>query len=610
MVPWLVLAWLVACLSWVAWDDSVKAPPRTKKSEDGTLPGWDKPLTKQAIESVKKATVAAARLDARAKGAVLTDEGRAEYLSLRRAVAASAPFFRLRAQLGSEVLLGPPTSMDEGGGALALLDRALVDKDSAQAKKQLDQVVRALRLIDNEIALHGVPPDDAVQALSDAAFLLGLMLLEAYPGVPDGPDAVLADVRGTLDAIAAGGQAAVSMAAPADRALAEQGLQALRVRLAPLEEAVSHVSHAHQLSDRASLLKNSGLVGVAARRLARTLGARVRLPYQARTPVADNGIEEPITALTLPAPRRDLRSGDRTAMAALGRALFFDKRLSRGSIRACSNCHVPAKGYADGLVTPPSLDPKTPLYRNTPTLLYAPLHAAQLWDGQFASAERQALNVIHTAAEMGLDADELTRAVKGDAALSQRFGEIFDDGVTAANVARALVAFEVAELVPGTAPVDRFAHGDDASLDDEMRRGLDVFAGIGRCARCHVPPLYGGSRPTDFAVPIYAALGVPTTPGGKELDADEGRTKHSKKPLDRFAFKTPTVRNVAVTAPFFHHGRFPTLESVVDFYDKGGGKGAGISLDNQDPEVRKLDLTKPQKDALMVFMRVALHDAP
>jgi cytochrome c peroxidase len=336
---------------------------------------------------------------------------------------------------------------------------------------------------------------------------------------------------------------------------------------------------------------------------------KAKLPYRARYPVADNDpVLEPVNALTVPAPRIDPRKGDKKAIAALGAALFRDKRLSKGASRACIDCHQPDKAFTDGLKAAPSLDPENPIVRNTPTLLYGPLHGAQLWDGQFASAERQALKVIHAKSEMGLSNEAMVKAVGAVAGLNAQFSQLFDEGVTAENIARALVAYEIHELVPARSPIDRFARGDDDALDEELHRGFDVFVGVGRCARCHVPPLFGGSRPTDFATPVFAALGVPTSPEEKKLDPDPGRGKVTKLAIDRHAFKTPTVRNAALTGPYFHNGAYPTLEAVVDFYEKGGAKGLGIDLDNLDPEVRELELTDGQRAALLTFMRAGLRD--
>jgi cytochrome c peroxidase len=263
---------------------------------------------------------------------------------------------------------------------------------------------------------------------------------------------------------------------------------------------------------------------------------------------------------------------------------------------------VPERAYADGLVAPASLDPRAPLHRNTPSLLYAPLEALLTWDGRVRMADRQALMVLHTPAEMGSTDEQLTKVVASDPGYADGFRKSFEGGVTPENIGLALAAFEASELVPGAAPIDRFARGDDAALSTDARAGLDVFAGKGRCARCHIPPVFGGSRPPDFTAPVFAALGVPSAPTATVLDADRGRGGGD--------FRVPTVRNVATTAPYFHHGRYATLDQVVDFYDRGGGRGLGVDVAHQDPEIRPLHLSAEEKRVLLVFLRRAVTDAP
>lgn len=528
-------------------------------------------------------------------------EDRSAYRQLRRHVFATKPFFQRRAQMGSEVLVGPLRSVSEAGGALGMLDAALAVGDAEAAARELVQVLEALRLIERELSINAIPVRDAAEAISDAAFDLGLMVMEAYPGVPDRGEAVREDMIGTTLAILRGGEML------RDQGGDEDAHAELRHLTLSIEKGLLTIRSSHDLAGRAALVGRTGELGVLARRLAKSAGVDVKLPYDARFPQKGNGLDEPIHAFVLPAPRRDLREGDRAAMVALGARLFTDVRLSEGAKRACADCHQPAKGYTDGRATPKSLS-GDPIVRNTPTLLYTSLHAAQLWDGLFASAENQALKVIHTASEMGLQKGDLVAALRKDEDYVADFVEAFPDGLTPNNVGRALVAFEVERLVPGNAPIDRFARGDDAALTVAMRKGLDVFGGVGRCGRCHIPPLFGGSRPPDFSVPVFANLGVLKEPEGKELDDDPGRRKVTGSPLDDRAFKTPTVRNVHLTAPFMHHGAYPTLEQVVDFYDVGGGRGRGVEVTNQDPDVRKLDLGATRRAALLTFLRKALAD--
>jgi cytochrome c peroxidase len=309
--------------------------------------------------------------------------------------------------------------------------------------------------------------------------------------------------------------------------------------------------------------------------------------------------------LTIPAPRVPIDP----ARSALGSRLFHDTRLSSTGARSCDSCHQLARAYADALPTPTSLEPGAPITRNTPTLLYASLQAAFLWDGRVTTASTQALRVIHSSSELGLTSAALEARVAADPSYRAAFAAAFPDGVTADNVAQALASFEDAAFVRTTAPVDRLARGALDALDAREKAGFDAFVAPGRCSRCHVPPTFGGVRPADFAVTIYGALGVPTDPRGTALDPDRGRAAITRAAKDEGAFKTPTLRNIARTGPYFHNGAFPTLEGVVDFYVRGGGRGLGLTVPNQDVEVRPLDLTPSEREGLLRFLRVALDDA-
>ncbi len=510
---------------------------------------------------------AAQRLEARC------DDRRA-YLDLRRNATASLSAWRLRLPMAAEASFGPEVALLETGGALGALDRATQQNDCEAIRDAANNVAGPFRASDLAMARVDVPQATFGQALSDAAYRLGQATLESTAYVPEGDDAALADALGFLDFL-------------------DQGTRALGLYVGADFAALECIRHAATLSevrDRATVVRATGLLGASIRRGVRGLGFPTQWPYR---PLRDGSY---MSALMLPQPAAP---ADRTR-AALGRALFFDRRLSRGGTRACATCHIPDRAYADGLVAPLSLDPTRPLRRNTPSLLYAPLAALLTWDGRVRTADRQALQVIHTRSEMGLGHTELTQLMASDPAYSTAFREAFHEEVTQEDIGLALSAFESSTLVPGHAPIDRFAIGDDGALSADERAGLDVFAGKGRCARCHVPPVFGGSRPPDFTAPVFAILGVPTAPGATTVDADRGRDG---------AFRTPTVRNVGRTAPYFHHGRYATLEQVIDFYALGGGRGLGLDVPNQDPEVRPLHLSAEDKRVLLVFLRDALDDA-
>jgi cytochrome c peroxidase len=502
-------------------------------------------------------------------------DDRLSYIQLRRAAVASLSVWRRSNALAAEATFGPEVAILEAGGSIGSLDRAMTVHDCPSVVRAARNIGASFRVEDAALARHDIARGVFAQALSDAAYRLGEAVMESTSYVPESDDAALADVLGFLDFLDGGVQA--------------MGFD-VGVDIRPLLE----LRRAHTLvevGDRASLVAATGVLGHSIRREALAQGIAPILMIRPLGDVSD------VSALTLPRPLAPSDPGQ----AALGRRLFFDHRLSAGGVRACAACHIPERAFADGIVAPTSLDPATPLRRNTPSLLYAPLEAALTWDGRVRTADRQALMVIHTRGEMGLTDRELTRAVASDSAYAEAFRAAFHESVTPKDIGLALAAYESSEFVPGTAPIDRFARGDRGALSADAKAGFDVFAGKGRCARCHIPPVFGGSRPPDFTAPVFAVLGVPSAPNANAVDADRGRNG---------AFRVPTVRNMRRTAPYFHHGRYATLEQVVDFYDRGGGRGLGLDVPNQDPEIRPLHLSVEDKRVLVVFLRESLDDAP
>jgi cytochrome c peroxidase len=501
-------------------------------------------------------------------------DDRPSYLELRRAALGSLSAWRRSNGMAAEATFGPEVALLEAGGSIGALDRAMTAHDCPSIGKAARNIGSAFHVTDEVLGRGEIHPAVFVQALSDAAYRLGEATLESTPYVPDGDDAALADVLGLLDFL-------------------ERGLAAANLDGGSLVMPLLRLRQAHALSDvtdRASIVWETGVLGAAIRSAARVHGVTTNPMIR---PLYDT---PEVSALTLPRPAAPSDSAE----VVLGKKLFFDRALSRGRVRSCATCHVPERAFADGQITPTSLDPTAPLRRNTPSLLYAPLEALLLWDGSVRTADRQAMRVIHTRGEMGLSDEEMTRVVTSDPDYESGLRAAFHEDMTPADIGLALSAYESSALVPGHAPIDRFARGDTSALSPLASAGLDVFAGKGRCARCHVPPVFAGSRPPDFTAPVFAILGVPSAPGARTVDPDPGRGG---------SFKTPTVRNVGRTAPYFHHGRYPTLEQVVDFYDRGGGRGLGLNVPNQDPEVRPLHLTADDKRALLAFMREALDDA-
>ncbi|MCU0619290.1 MAG: hypothetical protein MUF40_05220 [Gemmatimonadaceae bacterium] len=306
-------------------------------------------------------------------------------------------------------------------------------------------------------------------------------------------------------------------------------------------------------------------------------------------------------------------AGDTPAAAALGRTLFADRRLSADGTRSCASCHIPERAFTEPLARSASrLPADTIRLRNAPTLLNAALQRVQFADARVAYLEDQVTDVVENPHELGARLDDVAAAYRRDPATAARFRAAFgdrgDSAVTAATIRLALAAYE-RTLVALDAPFDRYVRGDSTALSAEARRGYDVFMGKGRCGTCHFAPLFNGTVPPDFRKSELEVLGTPATRGWSRvrLDADPGRHAVAPFGIYRHAFKTPTVRNAALTAPYMHNGVYRTLDEVTEFYARGGGLGLGLAVDNQTLPGDRIHLTRADRRALEAFLR-ALTD--
>jgi cytochrome c peroxidase len=237
--------------------------------------------------------------------------------------------------------------------------------------------------------------------------------------------------------------------------------------------------------------------------------------------------------------------------AALGKQLFFDPRLSGDNTMSCASCHLPEKALADGLAKGKGHGGKA-LSRNTPSLLNAAFYSRYFWDGRAKSLEEQALGPIESPDEMNQDVGELEEELKAIPGYVKQFQAVFGSNVTRDGIARALAAFQ-RTLVSGPSPVDRYLAGDKNVLSDSARRGLELFTGEAGCVRCHKGPLLSDGE--------FYRLGVSSR--------DEGRAAVTGDPKDRGKFRTPSLRNVAQTAPYMHDGSQKSLFDVAMFYYRG-----------------------------------------
>jgi cytochrome c peroxidase len=269
--------------------------------------------------------------------------------------------------------------------------------------------------------------------------------------------------------------------------------------------------------------------------------------------------------LYMPVPEDNPLTAERVER---GRELFFDTRLSRDRTIACASCHDPERAFSDGRPVAIGVFDRVGR-RSAPALVNRGYGRAFFWDGRAATLEAQVLQPIQDPNEMDMTLPEVSARV----------------GVPIEEVSRSLASF-VRSLLSGDSPFDRFINGDRAALTPQQQSGLQVFRGKANCTACHVGPTFSDER--------FHNTGVAWRDGRL---LDEGRSAVTGRVEDGGAFKTPTLREVARTAPYMHDGSVLTLADVVDFYDKGGNANARV-----DAELRPLKLTPAEKDSLVAFL--------
>lgn len=288
------------------------------------------------------------------------------------------------------------------------------------------------------------------------------------------------------------------------------------------------------------------------------------------------------------------------AQIALGKELFYDKILSGNQSVACVSCHVPETGYADHN---PTAVTNISNPRNTPTLLHSALQNSLFLDGRVTYLEDQAKAVIDNKNEMHGSFKTALEKINSNPAYIQKFKKVFtnETTITEQNLLKSLASY-IRTLAPLNSKFDDYLRGK-VSLTKSETDGFNLFMGKAKCATCHFFPLFNGSVPPMYQKTESEVLGVPTKPNSNKLDSDLGEYLITKAPLKKYAFKTPTVRNTAITFPYMHNGSYKTLEEVIDFYNKGGGKGLGINLENQTLPEDKLNLSKQEIKDLISFIK-------
>jgi cytochrome c peroxidase len=300
-------------------------------------------------------------------------------------------------------------------------------------------------------------------------------------------------------------------------------------------------------------------------------------------------------------------------LVALGARLFAEPALSGPGTRSCATCHDPARAFADGRLAPLSLGNRTVTLRNTPSLLQAAFEPALFADARAVTLEDQAAAVLASPAEMGGSAELAAARLSEIPAYRAAFAAAFDRSAAAPAAAvvtsrrlRVALAAYVRSLGRVESRVDLAFRGDTLALDAEERRGATLFLGRAGCGTCHYVPLFAGATPPLYRSVDAEVLGVPAR-DGRALDRDPGRGAVDGRSEHRHAFKTPSLRNVALTGPYMHNGALRTLADVVAFYDRGGGHGLGLEIPNQTLPDRRLHLDAGERRALVAFLR-ALTD--
>ena len=282
------------------------------------------------------------------------------------------------------------------------------------------------------------------------------------------------------------------------------------------------------------------------------------------------------------------------ARVALGKMLFFDPRVGGDGNMSCATCHNPVLGWSDGLATAKGLKSKV-LARATPTIVNTAYNSIQMWDGRKRSLEEQATEPMKSPDEMNTNMARLLAWLNANAGYRQAFAQAYPGRpINQETLATALASFE-RTILSNNSAFDRWVRGDAQAMTAQQVRGFHLFIDEtkGNCVACHQPP--------NFTDDGFHNIGLKSF-GDRRPDVG----RYAQKPLRlmKGAFKTPTLREVALTAPYFHDGSAKTLLDVVEHYAKGGEVTTRLS-----PNIKPLRLSHQEKKALVAFMQ-ALTSAP
>lgn len=290
----------------------------------------------------------------------------------------------------------------------------------------------------------------------------------------------------------------------------------------------------------------------------------------------------------------------------LGKKLFFDPVLSGSGKRSCASCHQPNLDFTDGLIKNLDITGKRTIMRNTPTLINAALQPVQFYDMRVPSLEDQVRDVLNNPDEMHGDMQVAIGKLWADTNYRKLFSMAYPRqgrmAIDTFEVMNALAGY-VRSLTALNSRFDAYMQGDKRAMKETALAGFNLFMGKARCGTCHFLPLFNGTLPPRYMQMEAEVIGVPKKIDSKYIDPDLGLYRIQSEDFNRHAFKITTVRNTTRTAPYMHNGIFRTLEEVIDFYDKGGGRGAGIEIANQTLDETPLHLNEEEKTEIIDFIK-------
>jgi cytochrome c peroxidase len=295
-------------------------------------------------------------------------------------------------------------------------------------------------------------------------------------------------------------------------------------------------------------------------------------------------------------------------LVVLGKKLFNENKLSVNGTRNCASCHIESKAFTDGLARNNSFDGQKTIKRNTPTILYAALQPALFADTRLNYLEDQAKQVVENPDEMHGNLNKAAAELSKDDAYKAAFQKAFSSNEITADKIQKAIAVYIRTKNNFSSRFDAYMRGDASAMNKDEIKGFNLFMGKAKCGTCHFIPLFNGNVPPVFSKIESEVLGVPAANKAPYMiDVDTGKYAVIKSAPYLHAFKTSTVRNSAVTAPYMHNGVFTTMEEVINFYNKGGGIGLGMNVENQTLPPDQLNLSKEEQQQLIAFIK-ALND--